>query len=303
MPLSANVRGALFMSLAMAGFLFNDTIVKVLSSDMNVGQVMILRGMVATTLITALAWHRGALRPLATIMEPMIVLRVIGEVGGTVTFLIALTHIPIANASAILQALPLAVTMGAALFLAEPVGWRRWTAIAVGFLGVMIIVRPGVAGFSAYSLLVLATVGFAALRDLATRMVRADVPSLFLSVVTSPIVALTGLVMAPLMGGFSPVEAKHAGLILFGAILLLFGYQFIIMAMREGDISFIAPFRYTNLLWAMLVGYLVFGDIPDRYMIVGAAIIVGSGLYTLYRERRKPEAEPVAAETPARHAP
>jgi drug/metabolite transporter (DMT)-like permease len=304
MPLSANIRGAIFMAIAMSGFLFNDTIVKVLSADMNVGQVMLLRGAVATVLITLLTHYRGAIRPLSTVFKhPLILLRIIGEVMGTVTFLTALAHIPIANASAILQALPLAVTMGAALFLREPVGWRRWSAIAVGFVGVMIIVRPGLEGFSVYSLLVLSTVFFAAMRDITTRMVSAEVPALFLSFVTTPIVALAGAAMIPLMGGWSPVDADHGGLILLAAVLLLVSYQFIIMAMRSGDIAFVAPFRYTNLIWAMLTGYLVFGDVPDGYMILGAAIIVCSGLYTLYRERKKPGAEPVAAEAPHRNAP
>jgi drug/metabolite transporter (DMT)-like permease len=303
MPLSANVRGAIFMSLAMAGFLFNDTVVKVLAADMNVGQVMALRGIFATIAITALAWWRHALRPIRVAFQPMILLRIIGEVGGTVTFLIALTHIPIANASAILQALPLAVTMGAALFLSEPVGWRRWSAIAIGFMGVMLIVRPGVEGFSVYSMLVLGTVFFAAMRDLATRMVQAEVPSLFLSVVTSPIVGLTGVIMVPMMGGWTPVDGGHIGLLVLCAVLLLIGYQFIIMAMRSGDISFVAPFRYTNLLWAIPTGYLVFGDVPDAYMIIGATIIVVSGIYTLYRERKRPEVDPVAAETARQPSP
>jgi drug/metabolite transporter (DMT)-like permease len=304
MPLSANIRGAIFMTVAMSGFLFNDTIVKVLTADMNVGQIMLLRGIVATVLITLLTYYRGALMPLSTVFKhPLILLRILGEVMGTVTFLTALTHIPIANASAILQALPLAVTMGAALFLGEPVGWRRWSAIAVGFVGVMIVVRPGLEGFSLYSLLALSTVFFAAMRDITTRMVSAEVPALFLSFVTMPVVAIVGAGMIPLMGGWSPVEADHVGLILLAAVLLLMSYQFIILAMRSGDIAFVAPFRYSNLLWAMLTGYLVFGDVPDGYMILGAAIVVGSGLYTLYRERKKPGAEPVAAESPHRSAP
>jgi drug/metabolite transporter (DMT)-like permease len=303
MPLSANMRGAIFMSLSMAGFLFNDTIVKVLSADMNVGQIMLIRGIVATFLIYALARHRGAMRPIRVAMRPMILLRIVGEVGGTVTFLLALVHIPIANASAILQALPLAVTMAAALFLKEPVGWRRWSAIAAGFVGVMVIVRPGMEGFSAYSLLVLATVIFAAMRDIATKLVDDDVPSLYLSVVTSPVVAVVGAFMIAPLGGWRPVHVDHMALILTGAVLLLIGYQFIIMAMRSGDISFVAPFRYTNLIWAMMVGYLVFGDVPDRYMVLGALIIVASGLYTFYRERKRVDVEPIAAEAPARHGP
>lgn len=304
MPVSANVRGATFMSLAMAAFLFNDTIVKILSTDMSVGQIMALRGLAAMVLIYGLAWHRRAIRPLSTLAHhPMILLRIVGEAGGTVTFLIALSHIPLANAVAILQALPLAVTMGAAIFLSEPVGWRRWSAIAVGFVGVMIIVRPGVEGFSFYSLLVLATVLFAAMRDISTRLVHADIPALFLSLVTTPIVGLIGVFMVPFLGGWQPVSTTHTSLIVLGAVLLLIGYQFIILAMRSGEIAFVAPFRYTNLLWAMPVGYIVFGDVPDSMMVLGATIIVASGLYTLYRERKAVDAEPVAAEAPQRHWP
>lgn len=303
MSLSANTRGALFMSIAMAGFLFNDTIVKVLTSDMNVGQIIMIRGILATALIVMLAHHRGALRPVRVAFRPMVILRTIGEVGSTVTFLLALVHIPIANASAILQALPLAVTMAAALLLAEPVGWRRWSAIAVGFTGVMIIVRPGMEGFTVHSLLVLVTVLFAAMRDITTRLVDDDVPSLYLSVVTSCVITLVGAALIVPLGGWQPVAGSHMGLFLAAAVLLLIGYQFIIRAMRAGDISFIAPFRYTSLLWAMIVGYLVFGDVPDAAMIVGATIIVLSGLYTFHREKKRVDAEPLAAEAPPRHGP
>ena len=298
MPLSTNLRGALFMSLAMAAFLLNDTITKVLSADMNMGQIMILRGIVASALIFALAHYRGALRPVRLLFQPAVLLRIIGEAGAAITFLIALAEIPIANVTSIFQALPLAVTMGAALFLAEPVGWRRWSAIAVGFAGVMVIVRPGLEGFSVYSLLVLASVLFAALRDLATRMVSDDVPSLFLSALTTPLVGLSGLLIVWPLGGWSPVAPSHVAFLCTAAVLLLIGYQFIIMAMRGGaDISYVAPFRYTSLVWSIAVGYLVFGDIPDVFMIAGAIIIVASGLYTLYRERARPQAEPIAAET------
>jgi drug/metabolite transporter (DMT)-like permease len=293
------MRGALLMSVSMAGFLFNDTIVKVLADSLNIGQIMLLRGILATALLTGLACWLGALRPLRLALNRMFILRVIGETGGTVTFLLALRHIPIANASAILQALPLAVTMGAALFLSEPVGWRRWAAIAVGFTGVMIVVRPGMDGFSSYSILVLGTVFFAALRDIATRLIPGDVPSLYISAVTAPIVGLVGLAMMFPMGGWQPVTPDQTGLLLAAAVFLIIGYQCIILAMRSGDISFVAPFRYTNLLWAMLVGFLVFGDVPDVFMIVGATIIVVSGIYTLYRERKR-DVEPIAAEVPTR---
>ena len=134
----------------MAAFTTNDSITKVVSSEMNFGQVMLVRGLFAILLVAAFAWHQGALRPLRTLMLKPVALRVFGEIGGTISFMAALAHLPLANTSAIFQALPLAITLGAALILREPVGWRRWSAIVAGFIGVLIIVRPGLAGFSQY---------------------------------------------------------------------------------------------------------------------------------------------------------
>ena len=302
MAISPNMRGALFMSLSMAGFTFNDSIVKLLTSDLNVAQVIFLRGAVASLLIYLLARQRRALRPLRILLDRWVAIRVIGELGGTLTFLIGLSHIPLANASAILQALPLAVTMAAALFLSAPVGWRRWGAILAGFVGVLIIVRPGLEGFSPYALMIVGTVIFAAVRDIATRKVNAAIPSLFLSTVTAAGVTIAGLVLIGPMGGWSPVSAADFGLICLAACLLLVGYQFIIMSMREGEISFIAPFRYTSFIWALLLGMVVFGEYPDAFMITGGAIVIGSGLYTLYRERIRSAAKPAARSTP-RHSP
>ena len=302
MALSPNMRGALFMSLSMAGFTFNDSIVKLLTGDMNVAQVIFLRGAVASLLIYLLARQRRALRPLRLLLDRWVAFRIIGELGGTLTFLIGLSHIPLANASAILQALPLAVTMAAALFLSEPVGWRRWGAILAGFVGVLIIVRPGLEGFSPYALMIVGTVIFAAVRDIATRKVNAAIPSLFLSTVTAAGVTIAGLVLIGPMGGWTPVSAADFGLICLAACLLLVGYQFIIMSMREGEISFIAPFRYTSFIWALLLGMVVFGEYPDAFMITGGAIIIGSGLYTLYRERIRSTVKPASRAAP-RHSP
>lgn len=295
MPLSPNLRGALFMAVSMAGFTVNDAIAKMVMTSMNMGQVMLVRGVFATVLVGLLAWNQGALGRLRQLVHPMVALRSACELGATVMFLMALAHMPLANVSAVLQALPLAVTMGAALFLGEAVGWRRWLAICVGFAGVMVIVRPGFEGFNAYSVLALVCVMFAAGRDLATRRIPQEIPSILVSVATAAIVTVAGAVLIAPLGGWSPMTAAETGLLAAAAVLLLFGYQFIIMAMRIGDISFIAPFRYTALIWAILLGYLVFNDMPDTAMIVGAAIVVCSGLYALYRERvlgrRKPAAE------------
>ncbi len=288
------MRGSLLMAAAMAGFTMNDAITKAVSSEMNFGEIMLVRGVVAIALIAALAWHQGAMRPLRTLVMKPVALRVAGEVLGTVTFLAAIVHLPLANTAAIFQALPLAVTLGAALMFGEPVGWRRWLAIFVGFIGVLIIVRPGVEGFNQFSLFALVSVVFCAVRDLATRRIPAHVPSLFITLVTTVTVTIAGAAIIVPLGGWTAPSPRALGLLTLAAVLLLIGYQCVIMALRSGDISAVAPFRYSALLWAMLLGYLVFGDVPDALMVTGATIIVLSGLYAFYRERIRHR--PVAAD-------
>lgn len=273
------------MMIAMAGFTLNDTLVKFASSDLNMGQIMLVRGVFASSLILLLAWRHGAFEHAGRLLRPTVLLRMVGETGATVTFLMALAHLPLANVSAVMQALPLAVTMCAALFMAEPVGWRRWSAVAIGFVGVLIVVRPGLEGFSIYALYALASVGFCVMRDLITRKIPPTVPTPLVAVTTSLSVTLTGAVLTPVFGGWRPLTIELLVVLAGAGTLLLFGYHFIIAAMRSGDISFVSPFRYTALLWALALGYLVFGDVPDLAMIVGSAVIVASGLYMLYRER------------------
>lgn len=273
------------MVVAMSGFTLNDAITKVASESMNMAQVMLIRGAFASLFVGLLAWQRGALALPGSMLQPMVAIRVIGEAGATASFLIALAHLPIANVSAVLQALPLAVTMGAALVFKEGVGWRRWLAIAIGFAGVLIIVRPGFEGFSIYSLLALACVACCAVRDLATNRIPQAIPTLLVSTTTALAMTMLGAALLLPMGGWTPMTGESTAFLALAAVLVVIGYQFIIMAMRVGDISFIAPFRYTALLWSILLGLFIFGDVPDLPMILGASIIVCSGLYALYRER------------------
>lgn len=282
---SDNIRAALFMLLAMAGFVINDTFVKIASAQIAPAQIMAIRGVAASVFLYILAWKLGALRPLRLALSPRLLLRTAADILATLSYITALGQMPIANASAIFQALPLTVTLGAALFLGEPVGWRRWTAIAVGFVGVMIIVRPGTEGFTIYSVAVLASVVFAAVRDLSTRRMDRAVPSIFIALVTSVAVALVGWLLLPFSGGWRPVSASLLVTLCCAAAAIAVGYIFIVQAMRTGDMGFVAPFRYSILLYALLIGYVVFGDLPSPLTLLGSAIVVASGLYTLYRER------------------
>lgn len=295
MALSPNLRGAILMSVSMAGFTVNDVIAKAVSETMNMGQVMLVRGIFASLLVVALAWHQGALRRENLRFHPMLLLRLASEAAATVTFLMALSHLPIGNVSAVLQALPLAVTMGAALVYGETVGWRRWLAIAIGFAGVLVVVRPGFDGFSHYSLYAVLCVVFCTVRDLATKQIPNAIPSLVVSSATAIAVTICGFVLVWPLGGWSPLTTWNVGLLAGAAVMVVVGYLGIIMSMRIGEISYIAPFRYTALLWALVLGYVVFLDVPDTAMWIGAALIVASGLYALYREqivgRRKIVAE------------
>ncbi|MBX3530824.1 MAG: DMT family transporter [Rhizobiaceae bacterium] len=294
MALSPNLRGAAFMAVSMFGFTINDTISKSLTDEMNAGQLMFVRGAFATLFIVLLAWQQKALHGPRSWFQPLVLLRAFCELFATVAFLTALAHMPLANVSAVLQSLPLAVTMGAALVFGETVGWRRWLAILVGFVGVLVIVRPGFEGFSTYSLLALVSVAFCAVRDLATRQIPKDIPTLVPSVVTAAAVAACGGLLIVPMGGWSPMTGEEAFRLALAALMLIPGYIFIILAMRIGEVSFVAPFRYTALLWAIVLGYAALGEVPDIVMLAGSTLVVGSGLFSLYRERVRGRTRPIA---------
>ncbi len=285
-PLVENMRGAALMMAAMAAFVLNDTLMKLVSSDMNLFQSIFLRGIGTTIFFLLIAWYQGVLRYRPAPADRRIMAwRTLGDMGQMVCFLTALFHMPIANVSAILQSLPLAMSFAAALFLKEPVGLRRYTAIGAGFFGVLLIVRPGTEGFNIYSLVALTTVIFVVLRDLSTRRLHRSVPTIFVTLVTSVAVTVLSGTLSVFQGW---AEVQPGNLLLLGgaAVFVSFGYLFIVMSMRTGDIAFVSPFRYTMLVWALLIGLFVFGDVPRPLTLLGAAIIVASGIYTFYRERR-----------------
>lgn len=298
MAASPNLRAALFMFLATAAFTCNDAITKSLAVHMNAGQIMFVRGIFATLFVGLITWHQGALRNPRRALHPLVLIRSACELGATAFFLTAIAHMPIADISAVLQSLPLAVTMGAALMLGEPVGWRRWMAIAIGFVGVLIVVRPGFEGFTVYSLLALMSVAFCAARDIATRRIPPEIPALLVSTVTAAFVTVFGSLAIQPLGGWTPLTLGTTAELAGAAMLLMPGMIFLVMAMRTGDVAFVAPFRYTALLWAIALGIIVFGEWPDSFMLVGAGIIIASGLYSIYREtivgRRRPITESTA---------
>lgn len=287
MALTDNTRGALLMVCAMASFTFNDAIIKSVTPFLNIGQIMFVRGLMTLVMVTIIAKKIGALRPLSTILNPVIMARCLCEVLATIFFLTGLSQIDFANVSSIMQSLPLVVTLGAALFLGEPVGWRRWLAIAVGFFGVLVILRPGQEGFSSGSLYLVASVAVTAGRDLLTRKMQSNIPSMTVTFFTTLVNTVFGAMLIVPYGGWQPLTFDLIGWLFVASIFVLLGYQTIILAMRKGEIAFVAPFRYTSLVFAFIVSILVFHEKIDVWTIVGATIVICSGLYTFYREARK----------------
>jgi len=294
MRMTRNMQGALFMAVSMASFSSSDALSKTVIASMNAGQIIFIRGLFTTFFVYLVARRMGALRSWRVALQPMIALRIACEAIAAATYITALGMMPLANASAIQQAVPLAVTLGAMIFLKEPVGWRRWTAIVVGFVGVLIIIRPGPAGFNTAALLVIACMFATAARDLATRCIDKDVPSLMVTVCTAISISVFGGLCIVPFGGWQPVAMISLLQLLLASILVLIGYQTVISSMRTGEISFVAPFRYLSLIWSALLGLIVFGEMPDGWSIFGAAIVIVSGIYTFYREHKRRAAELIA---------
>jgi len=214
------------------------------------------------------------------------ILRSILLMAATFFFFSGIARITLAEASAVMNLNPIFITLGAALFLGEAVGWRRWTATFIGFLGVLMVVRPGLEGFDANALFAVAGVIGLAIRDVATRAIPRSLTSLRLGALAMLLLVPTGLIMASFSGGFQTPSAISLVYISIAAIIGVGGYYAVTSATRLGEISVIAPFRYSRLVFAMLVGIFVFSERPDLWTMLGAAIIILSGIYTFVRERR-----------------
>lgn len=285
MTLNPNLRGALLMTASMGSFTVNDAFVKLLAEDLPLFRIVFLRGMLTTAMLVVLAVYFGQLRfNLQPGDRAKLGWRSVLEIGAMVTFLLALVNMPIANATAILAALPLCVTLAAALFLGEPLGWRRMSAVAVGFAGVLLIVQPGTDGFTIWSLCALASVFVITARDLVTRRFSAGLPSLGVAVVTACVVGLFGGALS-LFETWAPVGPREAMLIAAASVFIIGGYLFSIMVMRVGEVGASAPFRYSGLVFALVLGYLFFGEWPNALALAGAGVVVATGIYTILRER------------------
>ncbi|MEE3316169.1 MAG: DMT family transporter [Pseudomonadota bacterium] len=281
-----NIRGAMFMIAAMAGFAVEDMFLKAATQHIPVGEALILFGGLGALIFAGLALQRGdrVIHPLA-LSRPML-WRHASEVFGRIGFTLAIALTPLSTTSAILQATPLVVAAGAVVFFGETVGWRRWSAIFVGFIGVLMVIRPGVAGFDPLSILaVIGMLGFAG-RDLATRAAPKGLSTAQLGVYGFLMLVVAGICVQAFSGPMrvpAPTQmAQIAAATLFGVM----AYSALTRAMRTGELSAVTPFRYSRLIFALIFGAVVFGERPDALTYAGSALIVASGIYIMLRGRR-----------------
>ena len=293
LPRSENLTGILLMIASMALFGVEDMFLKWAAAGLPIGQIIFVSGAFGMPVFVLMAWRQGQRVWVKEALQPAVLARNFGEMVGTAGYVAALATVPLSTVSAVLQAMPLVVTMGAALCYREQVGWRRWSAIAVGFAGVLVVIRPGAEGFRPEALWVLVTVAGLGLRDLASRAIPASVTTAQVSAWGLASVTLLGVLMMAVSGEVRAVSAWQ-GLVLLGAVAFgTAGYWAITAATRTGEVSVVAPFRYTRLIFAIVIGALVFGEWPDRFTYLGAALIIGSGLYSFARERfRKRASQP-----------
>lgn len=282
-----NIRGSMLMVAAMLGFAIEDMFIKQMAGAMSVGQILFILGGLGGIVFAMIARAYGDALWTRDLLHPVVLLRNAAEVVGTFGFLTAVALTPISSATAILQATPLAVTIGAALFLGETVGWRRWVAIGIGLCGVLLVLRPGMDGFDVNSLFAVQGVIGLAIRDLATRRVPETVTSRQLSTYAFLVLVPTGAAVMFISG--SPIVMPGPAdltRIAFAVFVGVVAYYLLVAATRIGHMSLIAPFRYTRLVFALVIAITVFDETIDALTLIGAAIIVTSGIYTLWREAR-----------------
>ena len=288
-----NLRGILAILASATGFVVNDALVKLATEELPTGEIIFVRGVMATAILAIATTYGRAWRSPRVLLQPAMAIRITSASFATLFIVAALRYLPLATTSAILQVTPLVVTAGAAVLLKSPVGWRRWAASLAGFCGVLLIIRPGSQSFVPEVWIALVALVFTATRDLTTRFVDQAVPSLLVAVASSAMIMIAGLALYPFEVWSWP--SPRAFMLLGGAaVCLYFAYYLGIVAMRIGEIAVVAPFRYSLILLALILSYIVWGHVPDVYASVGIAIVCGAGLYLLHRERvRAREARPV----------
>ena len=284
--MTENIRGALLMMICMGAFVLNDAFVRLAGDTLPLGQILFFRGLITTFVLVIAAWYAGIFRIEVSQEDKLkVVVRSIVEGLTAYFFLTAVLHMPFANVTAILQILPMTVTLAAAVLFKETVGRFRTTLILIGFVGVLLIIKPSVNGFNVYSFYALIAVFLITLRDLITRKLSSEVHSLLPTVSASFGVLLFSIILM-FKTPFQPLDIQNSFFIVMAAFFIIFGYYTAVLVMRLGEISFTSPFRYSAILFALIIGFVFFAEIPDKQAFLGMLIIATSGIVLLFRNKK-----------------
>ena len=281
---SHNRIGIAWMILGMSAFIGNDAIMKAVGERLPAAQMIVVRGAMAIALMLLVAARMGALDRIRDVARGWVLLRASCEGVGTVLYLAALFHLPLANITAINLSSPLFIVVLAKVFLQERVDLARWLAIALGFAGVLLVVQPATDGFNVYAWMCLLATLIYAFRDLLTRKISSATPSILVTLATAGVVWLMAAVVMAFQG-WMPMQGRELGWLSLSSLLVSTGYYALIAAMRHGEMTVIAPFRYVGLLWAVLLGYFVWGTLPNAMGWCGIALLIGAGLYMVRQQR------------------
>ena len=280
-----NTRGIIAMLGAVTVFIFNDMLIKLAAETVPAAPAIGVRGLCAASWCLLAMLATGQWRMIHLAAHPRVAFRSLLEAGSAIVYLVALFRIPFAIATAVNLATPLILTVLAVLILKEDVRWRRWTAVSVGFVGVLLVIQPHPGDFNAWAWVALCGTLLGGFRDIVVRFLPENVPTLVVSFSTAIMVGLVAGLLC-LFDGWQPMTAREVGLVAASSLLLATGYQLRVIALRwGGEFSVIGSFRYSSILWALAIGLVVWGEVPNGLALAGIGVIVASGLYILHRER------------------
>ena len=280
------VRGIACMVTGGAFLALNSTVVKFLVEDYPPGQIMALRALFVFVIVAAFVWRDGGVATLRIRAPVGQTVRALTLAASTFLMILSVQYLPLGDVFAINHASPLIMTALAAFFLREQVGWRRWMAVMAGFVGVLIMLRPTAAAFQVAALLPLTVAFLSASRDVITRRISATDSSTAIFAVTTTIIFIAGLVLSAFTG-WAPLALADLWLFALAALFQGLAHFLMIETFRLAEAKIVAPFKYATILWAFIIGYLFWGDVPDAWILTGGSIVVASGLYILHRERQR----------------
>ena len=281
--MSENFRGAVLMMICMGAFVLNDAFVRLAGDSLPLAQILFFRGILTTIALLLVAFYTGVFKLKVPRQDKwLIFFRSVTEALTAYFFLTAVINMPFANVTAILQILPMTVTVAAAIVFKEKVGIIRISLIMLGFFGVILIINPAQDGFNKYAGYALISVLSITTRDLLSRKLSVDVPTLIPTVSASLGVLLFSILLIT-KTAFQPLDLQNSFFILAAAFFIIFGYYTAVLVMRSGEISFISPFRYTAVLFALMLGFVFFDEQPDGIAFLGMTIVIISGIALMIR--------------------